>query len=114
MREGDFEILSADEMRAKYELTADKRPKIALDPTKVPASLRHLIPLAEQFGIGDDLIRQDVIANTDPATVDAMRRIVDANNDLFDQWLAGPESAGPEFSDEYIAFSCLRMAADGC
>jgi hypothetical protein len=114
MRDGDFEVLPAGEMRAKYGLTAENRPIIRLDLAKVPVALRHLIPLAEQFGIGDDLIREDVVAKTPPLEVEAMRRAVEAHADAFDEWLAGPEAEGPKFSDEYIAFSCLRMAADGC
>jgi hypothetical protein len=112
MREGDFEVLPADEMRKKYDLTAENRPTIKLDPEKVPVALRHLIPLAEQFGISDDLIREDVIEKTPPAEREALRKMVAPLDDAFDQWLAGPEADGPEFSAEYIAFTCLRMAAD--
>jgi hypothetical protein len=114
MREGDFEILPAGEMRKKYGLTADNRPTIQLDPSKVPVGLHPLIPLAERFGISDDLIREDVVAKASPAEVEELRRIVNQYADALDQWLAGPEADGPGYSDEYIAFSCLRMAADGC
>jgi hypothetical protein len=114
MRDGEFEVLTASEMQAKYGLSAEHRPTISLDPTKIPVALRHLIALAEQFGIGDDLIRADVLAKIPPAEVKAMRQLVAAHTDAFDEWLAGPESKGPHFSAEYIAFSCLRMAADGC
>jgi hypothetical protein len=62
VRDGDYEVLPAGEMRAKYGLTAENRPTIVLDVAKVPAGLRPLIPLAEQFGINDDLIREDVVA----------------------------------------------------
>ena len=110
MREGDFEVLPAGEMRAKYGLYAENRPTIRLDPASVPGRLRHLIPLAEQFGVADDLIREDVVAKTSPAEVAAARAAVMALDHVFDEWLAGPEADGPKFSDEYIAFSCLRMA----
>ena len=73
-----------------------------------------LIPLAELFGIGDDLIREDVVARTPASELAAMSRAVLALDDAFDAWLAGPEANGPEFSDEYLAFTNLRMAADGC
>jgi hypothetical protein len=114
MRDGDFEILSVGEMRVKYGLTAENRPTIRLDPSNVPTELRHLIPLAEQFGISDDLIRLDVVAKSPLAEVEAMRRVVAAHDNEFDAWLAGPEANGPGYSKEYLAFSCLRMAADGC
>jgi hypothetical protein len=85
-----------------------------LNPVNVPAVLQPLIPLAERFGISDDLIRADVVRKTPRAEVAKMRRTVLAHDGAFDEWLAGPESKGPKFTPEYIAFSCLRMAADGC
>src|SRR5438132_1168785 len=113
-RKPQFEVLPAGEMRARYGLTAENRLTIRLDPTKVPERLRQLIPLVEQFGVSDDLIRQDVVSKTPPPELAAMRAVVKAHDGAFDEWLAGPEANGPEFSDEYVAFSCLRMAADGC
>ncbi len=107
-----FEILPAGEMREKYGLTAENRPKIVLDAARVPAALRHLIPLAESFGVADDLIRQDIVAKTPADELEVMRRAIEPLNDAFDDWLAGPEADGPDFSDEYVAFTCLRMAAD--
>jgi hypothetical protein len=114
MRNDDFEVLPAGEMRAKYGLTAENRPIIKLNAAKIPVELRHLLALAEQFGIGDDLIRADVVAKTLPGELQTMRQAVEAHADAFDEWLAGPEANVPELSDEYIAFTCLRMAADGC
>ena len=111
--ESYFEILPAGVMKAKYGLTAENRPIIQLDPAAVPATLRHLIPLAEQFGVSDDLTRQDVVNKTPPDVVANMRRVVLANDDLFDEWLAGPV-AHQDPTPEYIAFTCLRMAADRC
>ncbi len=110
-RKPEFEVLPAGEMRAKYGLTAENRPTIRLDPSAVPPALRHLVPLAEQFGVGDDLIREDIVAKTPATELTAMRAAVEAQADAFDEWLAGAD--GPRFSPEYIAFSCLRMAADG-
>jgi len=114
MDESHCEVLPAGELRAKYGLTAENRPVIILNPANVPPELRPLIPLAEQFGIGDDLIRADFVAKTPASELEAMRRAVFAQEDAFDERLAGPEANGPEFSDEYVAFTNLRMAADGC
>ncbi len=50
MREGDYEVLRAGEMRAKYGLYAENRPTIRLDPANVPEPLRHLVPLASSSG----------------------------------------------------------------
>jgi hypothetical protein len=108
----EFEVLPAGEMRARYGLTAENRPTITLDAGKVPAALRPLIPLAERFGVPDDLIRQDILAKATADDSEAVRRAVRSHEDVLDAWLAGPEADGPDYSDEYIAFSCLRMAAD--
>jgi len=114
MEDGEkFEILPAGEMRAKYGLTADNRPTITLNPARIPPEFHHLIPLAEQFGISDDLIREDVLRKTPKEEVEAMRRTIAAHHRALLDWLAGPESYSPKFSAEYIAFSCLLMAADG-
>jgi hypothetical protein len=64
MDEPHFEVLPAGEMRRRYGLTAENRPTIRLDPVAVPPALRRLVPLAEQFGVGDDLIRADIVAKT--------------------------------------------------
>jgi hypothetical protein len=101
-------------MRAKYGLMAENRPTIKLDPERVPVALRPLIPLAETFGISDDLIREDFLRKAPAEEVENMRRLVFQHDDMLDEWLAGPEAAGPVFSPEYLAFACLRMAADGC
>jgi hypothetical protein len=108
----EFGVMPASEMRAMHGLTADNRPTILLDPSAVPPALRHLIPLAERFGISDDLIREDVVVQSPAADLAAMRSAVEAHNDAFDEWLAGPSADGPDFSPEYIAFTCLRMTAD--
>jgi len=108
-----FEVQLAGEMRDRYGLTRAHRPTVRLDPSKVPTELRHLIPLAEQFGISDDLIREDFLRHAPATEVEEMKRLVAAYDAAFDAFLAGPESGKPPFSAEYIAFTCLRMAADG-
>jgi hypothetical protein len=113
--DGEFVVMPAGEMRAKYGLTAENRPTIKLNPSAVPSILRPLIPLAEYFGVSDDLIREDIVDKTPKAELAAMRAVVEAHDDSFDEWLAGPEAYSPDPpSPEYIAFTCLRMAALGC
>lgn len=113
MSNDDFEVMPAGQMQDRYGLTAERRPTIVLDPNKVPFGLRELIPLAERFGVSDDLIRVDVLAKTPAQDVSLMKAAVQNHRKSLNEWLAGPESDGPNFSDEYIAFTCLKMAADG-
>lgn len=109
---GKFEVLSTGEMRAKYGLTAENRPTIVLDPRKVPESLRILIPLAERFGIGDDLIREDYVQKCPKSDLVDMKKAVEDHQDQLEAWLTGPESKAPTLSREYVAFTCLLMSAD--
>jgi len=53
------EIAPAHVLQKHFNLFAENRPTIILDSNKVPDDLRHLIPLAEKWGIGDDIIRCD-------------------------------------------------------
>lgn len=110
----EFVVMPAGEMRKKYGLTAENRPIVRLDPEKIPEKLRPLLPWAEKFGIGDDLIREDVVIKTPKQVLGEFRRIVALHEDLLEEWLCGPESAGPRYSDEFLAFSCMLMAFDCC
>jgi len=83
-----------------------------LHPSKIPVQLHHLIGLAEKFGLADDKAREDVVARSSMEKRRSLKDAVGKYDDEFDLWLAGPEAAGAEYSDEYVAFSALRMAAD--
>ncbi len=112
MKKDEFELLSVEELRQKYGLTASNRPVVRLNSDRVPEALRHLIPFAEIWGIKDDITRDDMARTAPKEAIEDLKRIVERNEDLLDDWLAGPEAAGPSFSEEYLAFSAMRMAAD--
>ncbi len=112
MKHGDFELLSVAEMREKYDLTAENRPEIRLDPERVPLALRGLIPHAEVWGIKDDLVRDDFVRRAPEEAIEELKRIIELYEDPLDEWLAGPEVDGPHHTEEYLAFSAMRMAAD--
>ena len=107
-----FEVASGDELRKKYSLTAANRPTFRLDPAQVPERFRQWIPLAERWGISDDLIREDSVRT---ATRDELQDLMRFRGDyeaVLSEWLAKPESCGPQPTKEYIAFSCLGVAFD--
>ena len=54
------EILTADVMKEKYDLTIENYKPPKTDPYIVPENLRDLLPHAEKWGIGDDIIREDL------------------------------------------------------
>lgn len=83
-----------------------------LDPEEVPEAFRHLIPLAEKYGISDDCYLDDLIDTLDESELRECASFLDWYDAVLTDWLAGPAAAGPEYSKEYIAFSALGMAAD--
>ena len=84
----------------------------ALNKSRVPVELHQLIPLAEKFGAADDFVREQLVRAASSEEVAKLKAAVRENDDALDTWLAGSEAHGPSFSDEYIAFSAMRMAAD--
>jgi hypothetical protein len=54
-----WEIAPAHVLKKKYNLTAENRPVIKIEPENVPINLRDLITMAEKWGICDDIIRVD-------------------------------------------------------
>src|SRR5260370_39093942 len=100
-----FEVLSIGEMRRKYYAPNEVPPRIQLDAQRVPEALRVLIPLAEKWGISDDILRGDAADNASPDEVAEFRRIVQQYEDLLMEWLAGPDAEMPELSKEYLAFT---------
>jgi hypothetical protein len=73
----------------------------------VPEPLRDLIPLAEQFGIGDDGTRETAIELMPDSFVARARELVASKQDFLDAWL----SEG-EWTEERNAFAALRQALD--
>lgn len=84
-----------------------------MNPDNVPASLVHLLPPAEIWGIGDDVAREALVAS---ASIEQLRQMVDAVDEAEDKglydWLSGDESHANPPSPEYVAVTCLTMAAD--
>jgi hypothetical protein len=83
-----------------------------LNSENIPESLLALIPLAERWGISDDSERLELIERANLVDRAELKMIVGKYDDELDKWLAGAEASGPEFSNEYVAFSAMRMAAD--
>jgi hypothetical protein len=79
----------------------------------MPETVRPLLSLAREWGIHDDVERSLRVGD---ASLDQLRAIVAAvdaipEDDLYG-WLAGEESLAASPSAEYIAVTCLTMAAD--
>lgn len=113
-RDDRFEILSLGRMKQKYYRPGEQPPLVRLSPENVPESLRKLISLAERWGISDDTLRHEAMKKASRTELDELQRIVTQFDDELDAWLAGPDAASADHSPEYLAFSNMRMAADGC
>jgi len=83
-----------------------------INSSRVPSELHKLIPFAEKFGIPDDLLREMLIKRSSLPELQELKSAIAANEEALDRWLAGDEAQGATFSDEYVAFSAMRMAAD--
>lgn len=112
--QGRFEFLSLGRLKQKYYSSGEEPPPLRLSPENVPAPLRSLIPLAARWGISDDTLRCDAVGKASREELEELQRAVAQFDDDLDMWLAGPEAARAEHSPEYLAFSNMRMAADGC
>jgi hypothetical protein len=78
----------------------------------VPISCHEYIPLAERYGIGDDGYRSSIVESL---SREQRGRLVaflqSAPQELF-TWLEGPEAHAVSPTPEYVAFTCLTMAAE--
>jgi hypothetical protein len=86
---------------------------VSLNADRVPEALRLLVPLAEKWGISDDVARAARVSEAHPGELAPLVGAVDSveESDLYG-WLAGEESYSHDPSDEYVAITCLTMAAD--
>jgi hypothetical protein len=104
------DIAPAANLQKHFGLYAENRPILELDPALVPAHLRHMVSLAEKWGIGDDIIRNDLI---DKSSSVEKRELHDAMYEPFEritEWLNS--FAGHPLSAEAEAFMYMQTALD--
>ncbi len=104
------EIAPASELQKRFGLYAENRPVLELDPTQVPTHLRHLLPLAAQWGVGDDIIRNDMIDKSTGAEKREAHEAVADSYERITEWLDSFE--GRPLSPEAEAFLYLQAALD--
>lgn len=84
-----------------------------LNAHNIPPALVSLLPMAEKWGIGDDIERE---RSLERASADELRAIVHCIDGISDEdfygWLTGPESRNPRPTPEYLAMCCLSLAID--
>ena len=109
---GGNQVLNAEQMRRRYGAFYTESPQVSIDPKRVPEPLHILIPYAEFWGIADDWARENIVAKAPPDIQEDLKEVVASFDDELDNWLAGDEADSPAPSQEYIAYSAMRMAAD--
>ncbi len=81
-----------------------------LDPAKVPAELRSLIPLAQEWGIGDDLDRGAKVERATPSDRERLRAALGPYQARITTWL---DSFGKgQMSNEAAAFMYMQLALE--
>jgi hypothetical protein len=78
---------------------------------RAPLSVRYLMPLAERWGIGDDVERNLAVENASEAERSELIEQVAVAPDEVWSWL-GDSDEGEARTPEYVAFTCLTIAAD--
>lgn len=81
-----------------------------LDPQNVPADLRHLVPLAQEWGIGDDVERAAKVDAATSAQRDELRQALEPHQTRITQWL---DSFGQGLmSQEAASFMYTQLALE--
>ena len=83
-----------------------------LDPSRVPEALLRLLPVAERWGISDDVHREGAVDAASVHDLEALVHSIDGVGEDLHGWLAGPAADDPNPSDEYVAFGALGMAIE--
>ena len=87
------------------------QPEDTSGPKQGSQNVLALLPYAEFWGIADDLEREILVKEAPADVQQNLKQVVAAFDNAMDEWLAGPEADDPRPSDEYIAYSAMRMAA---
>jgi hypothetical protein len=81
-----------------------------LDPGKVPADLRDLVPLAQQWGIGDDVVRSERVQRATDAERSELRAAFSPRQARITAWLDSFRQ-GP-MPEEAAAFMYTQLAIE--
>lgn len=106
-----LEIAPASELQEKYGLFAENRPEISIQPERVLKNLRDLIPLAEKWGIGDDIIREDFENKASREEKEEFKAKLKGRTKEVTRWLDS-FAEGSAMSDEAGHFMHMLQAMD--
>jgi hypothetical protein len=104
------EILPADVMKAKYNLTAEHYKPPRLNPERVPHHLRDLLPIAAKWGIGDDIIRDDFQQRAPESEKQELGELLSGRGQAINEWL--DSFGGNPMPPEAAAFMYMMLDLD--
>jgi hypothetical protein len=82
-----------------------------LDAAKVPEGLRKIVPLAQRWGIGDDVDRGEALSRVTPEERAELRRAVETHGAEITAWLDS-FGGGEKMSEEAAAFMYMQLAVE--
>lgn len=81
-----------------------------LDSAAVPLDLRHLVPLAQRWGIGDDVERNQIVSRATPAEREELRAAITPYYARITAWL--DSFGGGAMTNEAAAFMYMQLALE--
>ncbi len=103
-------IFPGKKLQKELKLYAKNRSIITLDKTKIPKMFLNLIPYAEKWGIGDDIIRYDFEIKTSGKEKIKLKKVLKGKIKKINKWLDTFKSK--KMSNEAIAFLYMILAAE--
>ena len=82
-----------------------------LDAAKVPEGLREIVPLAQRWGIGDDVNRGEALSRSTPNERAELLRAVETHGAEITAWLDS-FGGGGKMTDEAAAFMYMQLAVE--
>ena len=104
------EILPADEIKRKYNLCIENYKPPSLNPKRVPEQFRDLLPFAQRWGVGDDIIRDDLHQKVSQEEKQALIKAIDGHEKAINQWL--DTFGNRKMSEEAAAFMYMLEGLD--
>jgi len=109
---GETSVLSVGDLKRRFGTWYSRREPLRLRNERIPKALWPLAHYAALWGIPDDSDRESLVRAAPRAALENLVAVVDEYSAALDEWLTGPESYASSPSDEYVAFSAMRMIAD--
>lgn len=111
----EFDIGTADELQRRNGWYAKNWEPPDIDPANVPADLRHLIPLAQRWGITCDITRHDAGSHATERELIALREELRGTHARYEDWAFGATNEfGAETTERWVFGALYLFEAEEC